>query len=85
MSRKIPKSKFMRIREDLHNDPEARWEVDLYLPTQFAKPETDRSVVGVDILIMGPTEAEVKRLSVVALKKIIDALSSELACLEKLK
>ena len=54
MSRKIPKSKFIRIREDLHNDPEARWEVDLYLPTQFAKPETDRSVVGVDIVIMGP-------------------------------
>lgn len=85
MSRKVGKSKFMRMMEDPYCDAEARFSIDIDLPYDFMKPNADRSVTGVAITIMAPTAKEARRLTVESLKKLIEVFSSELACLEKLK
>lgn len=84
MSRKIRKSRFMRLVEDPYCDAEARFTIELELPYDLLKSIADRSVTGVDVLIMAPTELEAKQLAADALQELALVISDEVACLRKL-
>ena len=83
MSRKVRNSRFMRITEDEHCDAAARFEINLYLPLDLMKSVADRSVTGVDVIVMAPTKQDAERLTAAVLEELIGVLSDELACLKR--
>ena len=83
MNRKVRNSRFMRIMEDKYCDPAARFEINLYLPLDLMKSVADRSVTGVDVIVMAPTKPDAERLTAAVLEELIGVLSDELACLKR--
>ena len=83
MSRKVRNSRFMRIMEDKYCDAEARFEINLYLPLDLMKSVADRSVTGVDVIVMAPTKQDAERLTAAVLEELIGVLSDELASLKR--
>ena len=83
MSRKVHKTRFMRITEDEHCDAAARFEINLYLPLDLMKSVADRSVTNVDVSVMAPTKQDAERLTAAVLEELIGVLSDELASLKR--
>ena len=83
MSRKVHKTRFMRITEDEHCDAAARFEINLDLPLDLMKSVADRSVTNVDVSVMAPTKQDAERLTAAVLEELIGVLSDELASLKR--
>ena len=83
MSRKVHKTRFMRITEDEHCDAAARFEINLDLPLDLMKSVADRSVTNVDVSVMAPTKQDAERLIAAVLEELIGVLSDELAGLKR--
>ena len=47
------------------------------------KSVADRSVTGVDVIVMAPTKPDAERLTAAVLEELIGVLSDELACLKR--
>ena len=83
MSRKVHKTRFMRITEDEHCDAAARFEINLDLPLDLMKSVADRSVTNVGVSVMAPTKQDAERLTAAVLEELIGVLSDELASLKR--
>ena len=83
MSRKVHKTRFMRVTEDEHCDAAARFEINLYLPLDLMKSVADRSVTNVGVSVMAPTKQDAERLTAAVLEELIGVLSDELASLKR--
>ena len=83
MSRKVHKTRFMRITEDEHCDAAARFEINLDLPLDLMKSVADCSVTNVGVSVMAPTKQDAERLTAAVLEELIGVLSDELASLKR--
>ena len=83
MSRKVHKTRFMRVTEDEHCDAAARFEINLDLPLDLMKSVADRSVTNVSVSVMAPTKQDAERLTAAVLEELIGVLSDELASLKR--